>query len=687
MVPRRTVKYCLSLLLLTILPSRPALEVSNVALTGEALQSSTYNPLGGAMNAIDGSLVGVFTEGSCTHTDYESNPWWTVDLQAQYQVAHVSITNREDCCAHRLNGAEIRVGDSTERGGTTNPRCATISSLDPGETRSFYCEASKGQFVTITLPRGGYLTLCEVQVFGQKIDSSAGHEPENKPLTPGEQVNTSVPNVALEGKAFQSSIYNALGNPENAIDGYKISDYMRGHCTHTQLEFNPWWTVDLGAEFRVSRVSITNRGDCCARRINGAEIRIGSSPVKGGITNPWCATIRSLAPGATAIFDCGELQGRYVTITIPGIRILSLCEVEVFGEKLPSSGDEKETSSGTTQEAEVSSPIEQWEKPREPKQPWEEAKEKWQPYTTVYNAALEGKAFQSSIFNDLGSAEHANDGSTSADYLRGHCTHTQEEANPWWTVDLRESFDVSSVVITNRGDCCAERINGAEIRVGDSDEEGGIRNPRCATITSLGLGETKKYHCEGMLGRYVTITIPGEAKYLTLCEVQVFGHRRAPPVLNVALEGEASQSSTYNQLGVAKNAIDGSTSTNYMRRSCTHTDIELNPWWAVDLKGEFDVSSISITNREDCCADRLDGAEIRIGNSFENGGSANPRCATITSLGAGETRNYNCGGFKGQYVTLTIPGTQYLTLCEVQVFGVKVDSSGHPDIPSEKEEA
>ncbi|CAI5785853.1 Hypothetical predicted protein [Podarcis lilfordi] len=172
MVPRRTVKYCLSLLLLIILPSRPALEVSNVALTGEALQSSTYNPQGGAMNAIDGSLVGVYTEGSCTHTDYESNPWWTVDLQAQYQVVHVSITNREDCCAHRLNGAEIRVGDSTERGGTTNPRCATISSLDAGETRSFYCEASKGQFVTITLPRGGYLTLCEVQVFGQKIDSS-----------------------------------------------------------------------------------------------------------------------------------------------------------------------------------------------------------------------------------------------------------------------------------------------------------------------------------------------------------------------------------------------------------------------------------------------------------------------------------------------------------------------------------
>lgn len=44
----------------------------------------------------------------------------------------------------------------------------------------------------------------------------------------------------------------------------------------------------------------------------------------------------------------------------------------------------------------------------------------------------------------------------------------------------------------------------------------------------LGAGETHKYDCEGMIGQYVTITIPGSARYLTLCEVQVFGVRVAP---------------------------------------------------------------------------------------------------------------------------------------------------------------
>lgn len=35
--------------------------------------------------------------------------------------------------------------------------------------------------------------------------------------------------------------------------------------------------------------------------------------------------------------------------------------------------------------------------------------------------------------------------------------------------------------------------------------------------------ETLSFDCEEMQGRYVTVTIPGRAEYLSLCEVQVFG--------------------------------------------------------------------------------------------------------------------------------------------------------------------
>ncbi|XP_077196910.1 uncharacterized protein LOC143838891 [Paroedura picta] len=661
-------RWCFPLLLLAILPELLAERAVNVAIQGNALQSSTFSPLGIASNAIDGIIRGEFSDGSCAHTDEETNPWWIVDLKSEYQVIRVSISNRVDCCAYRLDGAEIRIGNSPEAGGTLNPRCAVIESLGLGETQSFYCENRQGRYVTVNQPNGGILTLCEVQVFGQKITSATESRPEqiqpSRPLAHGEQDETSDtgPNVALEGKAFQISTYNSLGEPENAVDGASSANYMHGHCTHTDLEINPWWTVDLGAVFQVRKVSVLNRGDCCADRINGAEIRIGNSPEKGGITNPRCATINSLSTGETGIFDCGEAQGQYVTVTIPGIQYLTLCEVQVFGVKLNTS--------------ELSSGIEQYVKPRKPfRRPGAVTKGR-SLYSVVYNAALDGKALQSSIYNHLGGPENALEDFGSSNYLRGHCTHTQQEDNPWWMVDLRARFKVSSLHVTNRGDCCEERLEGAEIRIGNSKDQGGTSNPRCATITMMGAGETRKFDCGEMIGQYVTLTIPGKKKYLSVCEVQVFGVRVPPLIPNVALGGTASQSSTLNKLGVAENAIDGSTSVNFMRRSCTHTDLELNPWWTVDLKAEFSVSSVSLTNREDCCASRLNGAEIRIGNSLEEGGTRNPRCAIVTSVGAGETQNYKCEGMHGQYVTITIPGFHYLTLCEVEVFGMKVESSG-----------
>jgi hypothetical protein len=45
----------------------------------------------------------------------------------------------------------------------------------------------------------------------------------------------------------------------------------------------------------------------------------------------------------------------------------------------------------------------------------------------------------------------------------------------------------------------------------------------------------------------------------------------------------------------------------------------------VDLLDVYRVTAVNITNRGDCCPERLDGAEIRIGNSLENNSINNPR--------------------------------------------------------------
>ncbi|KAI4891471.1 hypothetical protein NFI96_028915, partial [Prochilodus magdalenae] len=138
---------------------------------------------------------------------------------------------------------------------------------------------------------------------------------------------------------------------------------------------------------------------------------------------------------------------------------------------------------------------------------------------------------------------------------------------------------------------------------------------------------------------------------------------------NVALGGTATQSGNYSTC-YAGLAIDGNRVSDISNGSCSSTDSSVEPWWRVDLLGLHHISSITITNRGDCCPDRLIGAEVRIGNSLDNNGNNNSRCAVISEVPATTTFTVPCNMY-GRYVSLVIPGTEkFLTLCEVEVYGV-----------------
>jgi len=93
-----------------------------------------------------------------------------------------------------------------------------------------------GQFVRISVPKGGVLTLAEVEII------SGGK------------------NIAREGKATQSSVGSG-GKPERAIDGNKSADWNKGGQTHTNeaQKKNPWWEIDLGKEAPIESIQIWNR--------------------------------------------------------------------------------------------------------------------------------------------------------------------------------------------------------------------------------------------------------------------------------------------------------------------------------------------------------------------------------------------------------------------------------------------
>ncbi|XP_062395744.1 uncharacterized protein LOC134083436 [Sardina pilchardus] len=307
---------------------------------------------------------------------------------------------------------------------------------------------------------------------------------------------------------------------------------------------------------------------------------------------------------------------------------------------------------------------------------YEDCEQKLPFFYRAKNLALYGKATQSDLvenpWGQYSDAHNAIDGNRDPHFHHGSCTATDTQTNPWWRVDLLNSYIITSVIITNRGDYAPERLNGAEIRIGNSLQDNGNNNPVAGVISSIPAGRSLSFTWNnGIQGRYLNVFLPGTNKLLTLCEVEVYGYL-APNGENVALKGKATQSDLYGN-GFAYNAIDGNRDGVYDHGSCTHTKAHLNPWWRVDLLQNHKVFSVVITNMVDAPS-RLNGAEIRIGNSLEQNGINNPRCAVISSIPAGFSETFECHGMEGRYVTVVIPGrVEYLTLCEVEVYGSPLD--------------
>ncbi|XP_077083583.1 uncharacterized protein LOC143736771 [Siphateles boraxobius] len=273
------------------------------------------------------------------------------------------------------------------------------------------------------------------------------------------------------------------------------------------------------------------------------------------------------------------------------------------------------------------------------------------------NVAGWGTVSQSTLFYDW-HPQNALDGIPST------CAHTQSQSNPWWKLDLLTVYSVNRVLITNRLSCCSERINGAEIRVGN-DSSNLFSNPICAVIPVIPAGASYSYSCNRMEGRYVIVVIPGSDRILTLCEVEVYVVYPG----NLATGRSVTQSSTISSW-FAKQAIDFNLGFTRPESACSSTTSQTNPWWRLDLQQIYRVSRVVVTNRRDCCPERINGAEIRIGNSLENNGNNNPICAVISSIPAGVSFTYACDDMEGRFVNLIIPGdSRFLTLCEVEVYG------------------
>ncbi len=449
--------------------------------------------------------------------------------------------------------------------------------------------------------------------------------------------------LALGGTATQSSTLTSANVASKAIDGNTDGNYADGSLTHTNLDVNAWWQVDLGASASVSTIVVWNRTDCCGSRLSDYWFFVSDTPFLStdtpatlqGRAGTW-SSHQTVAPNPSTTVSVNA-QGRYVRVQLSGTNYLSLAEVQVLGTlQGPAPAD----------------------------------------------LALHQPAAQSStLVPGFTNASNAVDGNTDGNYADGSLTHTNFDANAWWQVDLGSTATVSSIVVWNRTDCCGSRMSDYWVFVSNtpflSTDTPATLQSRAGTWSShqtVAPNPSTGIAVPSAQGRYVRVQLSG-ANYLSMAEVQVLGTLSAPSQ-DLALNQAATQSSTLMPgFTNASNAVDGNTDGVFADGSLTHTNLDANAWWEVDLGSSVTVSSIVVWNRMDCCGGRLSDYWVFVSNT-PFGATDTPttlqnRAGTWSShqtVQPNPSTSVAVPSAQGRYVRVQLSGTNYLSLAEVQIF-------------------
>jgi hypothetical protein len=223
----------------------------NLAQGKAATQSSTFPGYAtdGAAAAVDGNTDGNFGNGSVTATNFDTYPWWQVDLGSSAIVNAIVVWNRTDCCGSRLNDYWVFVSETpflaTDTPFSLQNRAGTFAShrtVAPNPSTIITASGgAQGRYVRVQLGAGAtnILSLAEVQVFGTPVSSSGSNLALGRPATQ----SSTIPGYLTDGAGA-------------AVDGNTDGNFFDGSVTGTNADPNAWWQVDLGASATVSSIAI-----------------------------------------------------------------------------------------------------------------------------------------------------------------------------------------------------------------------------------------------------------------------------------------------------------------------------------------------------------------------------------------------------------------------------------------------
>ena len=333
----------------------------------------------------------------------------------------------------------------------------------------------------VALP--GYYMLFAMNAAGTPSIAKTVHLGGSIPLPQGT-------NLALGKAATQSSNYMATTTAALAVDGNTNGDLNLGSVSHTGLDFQPFWQVDLGASANLKEIAVWNRTDNFASRLANFHVLVSDQPFAGNTL----AQVQAQA-GITDLRFAGAADsvsrflinrpGRYVRVQLEGADYLHLAEVEVFGTAPQNSAPTVSITAPTTGASFVAPAS----------------------FTITATAA--------DVDNNLARVEFYN-GAT----LLGFNTIGPYNFN--WTNVAAGNYTLTVKAIDSAGLIASASVN-------------------------------------------VTVASP------------------LPQGTNLALGKTAIQSSNYTAATIASLVVDGNTNGNYYSGSVSHTGLDLQPFWQVDL--------------------------------------------------------------------------------------------------------
>jgi hypothetical protein len=134
-----------------------------------------------------------------------------------------------------------------------------------------------------------------------------------------------------------------------------------------------------------------------------------------------------------------------------------------------------------------------------------------------------GKPAQQSSDSQGGVASRAVDGDVVHGSNSSSCISTQANSaaeGEWWRLDLQSDYVISQVKVFNREWPYSGRLDGFRVGVSTSADEG---EACAANIPVTNWDMEIPIDCEGRIGRYITVSLPGPGTALTICEVKVYG--------------------------------------------------------------------------------------------------------------------------------------------------------------------